>query len=150
MTKLKNIKRIDNDKNSTYAWVVQVQRNYCITWKMFSDGIYGGKRKSLAAAKEFKEQVLADVPSYEYHHHLRTIVRRNNTSGIPGVGRYESINNPNTGHRMVFWLAYWDDENGTRRSRKFSVLKYGDLKAKKLAVAERKRRLKEVCTIKCQ
>ncbi len=148
MKKIKNITRIDNDINRTHAWLVQVQRNYFNTIKMFSDGVYGGKRKALAAAKEFHAQVLAAVPGYDYLHHIRSVVRRNTTSGIPGVGRYDPIVNPNTGHRVVFWLAFWTDENGVPHKRKFVVSKYGERKAKQLAVAERKKRLQEVCAAK--
>ena len=145
----RNIRRIDNETNRTHAWFVQVQRNSRIVKKMFSDGVYGGKRKALQAAIRFHAQLLATVPAYAYQIGRRSILRRNNTSGIPGVGRYDVIDNPHTGRRVVFWLAFWDDEQGIRRSRKFSVLRYGERKAKQLAVAERKRQLKRVCAAKC-
>ena len=144
----RNIRRIDNEVNRTHAWLVQVQRNNGIAIKMFSDGVYGGKHKALQAAISFHTQLLAAVPEYEYQIRLRSILRRNNTSGIPGVARYDKIDNPNTGHRVVFWLAFWVDEHGASRKRKFSVLLYGERKAKQLAVAERERQLKRVCAIK--
>jgi hypothetical protein len=90
------------------------------------------------------------VPDYEYHIHRRTILRRNNTSGIPGIGRYDNIANPDTGARAIFWLAFWDDEHGVRRQRKFSVLRHGEREAKKMAMAARERQLKEVCAAKCE
>ena len=144
-----NISRIDNEVNSTHAWFVQVQRNSCNVRKMFSDGVYGGKRKALKVAIDFHAQILASVPYYEYQIRLRSVLRRNNTSGIPGVGRYDKIANRNTGRREVFWLAAWVDEHGASRKRKFSVLRHGERKAKQLAVIERERRLKEVCAAKC-
>ena len=149
MKRLRNISRIDNETNRTHAWLVTVQRNSNIARKMFSDGVYGGKRKALQAAISFHAQLLAGVPQYEYQIRLRSIIRRNNTSGIPGVSRHEQIDNPNTGRRVVFWLASWIDEQGVGRKRKFSVLLYGERKAKQLAVVERERRLKEVCAAKC-
>ena len=116
---------------------------------MFSDGVYGGKRKSLQAAIAFRTQVLAEMAShYEHQVWRRSVLRRNNTSAIPGVARYENIANPNTGRRVMFWLASWIDEHGASRKRKFSVLRYGERKAKQLATAERERQLKQVCAAK--
>jgi hypothetical protein len=149
MKKIKNIRRFDNELNRTYAWLVQVQRNYHISIKMFTDNVYGGKRKALAAAKEYRDQRITDIPLYDYHMQLRTKIRCNNTSGIAGVGRYDVLANPNTGHRAVFWQAAWDDEHGVQHRRKFSVSRYGEQHAKKLAIAERKKRLREVCGAKC-
>lgn len=144
----RNIRRIDNDVNCTYAWFVQIQRNSEIHWKMFTDGVYGSKRKALKAAREFKEQILTAVSTPKYHLKRRTILRKNNTSGTPGVGRYDVLTNPRTGTRRIYWMAFWDDANGVRKSRKFSVLMHGEEKAKKLAISERKRQLKNVCTEK--
>ena len=117
--------------------------------KMFTDGVYGGKRKALQAAISFRDYLLAEAPSYEHQIWVRTRLRRNNRSGIPGVGRYDQLANPRTGRRAVFWLASWVDENGASRKRKFSVLRYGERKAKQLARAERERQLARVCALKC-
>ena len=143
-----NIRRFDSEANSTFAWLVQVQRNHQISIKLFSDSIYGGKRKALQAAIEFRALLWADA-SYEHKIWRRSILRRNNKSGFTGVGRYDTVANKNTGTRQVFWLASWVDEHGASRKRKFSVLRYGERKAKQLAIAERERRLKEVCAAKC-
>ncbi len=115
---------------------------------MFSDRVYGGKRKALQAAIDFREQLLATVPSVEYQIQRRSIIRRNNKSGISGVGRYKTISNPNTKHYAVFWLASWLNERGESRKRKFSILRYGEQKAKQLAIAEREHQLKRVCAAK--
>ena len=149
MKRLRNIRRVDNKANRTYAWLVQVQRNNQFTIKMFSDGVYGGKRKSLHAAIAFRTQLLGEMAShYEHQIWRRSVLRCNNTSGIPGVARYENMANSNTGRRVMFWLASWIDEHGASRKRKFSVLRYGERKAKQLAIAERERQLKQVCAAK--
>lgn len=148
MKRLRNIRRFENAAKNTWAWLVQVQRNNRIVIKCFSDGVHGGKRKALQAAINYRTQLLADGPFYEYQVWLRSILRRNNTSGIPGVGRYERSANPKTGRRSAFWLASWIDEYGAGRKRKFSVLRHGERKARQLAIAERERQLKRVCTVK--
>jgi hypothetical protein len=150
MKKIKNIRRMDNNLNRTYGWLVQVQRSNRTSIKMFTDGVYGGKRKALAAAKGFLAQVLAELTTFDYHHRRRNVMRCNNTSGIAGVGRYEVLDNPNTGNRAIFWLAAWHDEHGVRRQRKFYISTHGEQKAKKLATAERKKRIREVCIAKCE
>lgn len=149
MIKHPNIKRIDTDINHTHAWLVQVQRQGEIFIKMFSDNPYGGKRKALKAAIEFRNSTLAKASGYGYHIRRRTKLRRNNTSGISGVGRYENVASPKTKRISIFWVAFWNDEHGVRRQRKFLVSQHGERKARQLAVVERERRLKEVCAAKC-
>jgi hypothetical protein len=52
----------------------------------------------------------------------------NNTSGITGVFLSTTLN---------VWTAQWRDEHGIRRSKSFSVSKYGEVAAKNLAIAAR-------------
>jgi hypothetical protein len=145
----RNIVRIDHEASRTHGWRVTLQRKGEITIKMFSDGVYGGKRKALKAAVEFRRALLNQYSPVEHQLWVRTRLRRNNTSGIPGVGRYEVLANPNTGRREAFWLASWINENGASRKRKFYVSCYGEREAKLLAIAERERQLNRVCAINC-
>ena len=141
MKKLRNIHRMDDDARRTHAWLVRVQRKGQVTIKMFSDGVYGGKQNALSAALEYRDFLTLAPSQAEHNLWHRTIVRRNNTSGIPGVGLYMR---PNGSGR---WIAYWIDENGMRKSRTFTVKIYGK-NAKQLAVAERQRQLKRIFEIK--
>jgi hypothetical protein len=145
MKKPRNIMRIDSDSNHTHAWLVRVQRQGNVHIKMFSDLVYGTKQKALKSALQFRDRILAKMSPYNYHLERRSIVRQNNTSGIPGVGRYENFSDAERKRTAVFWVAFWNDETGIRRQRKFSVFRYGERTAKKLAIAERERRLREVC-----
>ena len=47
----------------------------------------------------------------------------------------------------MYWIAAWTDEHGATRQRKFSVARYGEEEAKRLAIAEREYQLKRVCAI---
>lgn len=141
MKRLRNITRIDHEASRTYAWRVTLQRRNVITVKPFSDATHGGKLKALKAALKYRDQLLPQYQPFDHHVWVRTRLRKNNTSGIPGVARYDKIANFHTGRREVFWLAHWVDEYGASRKRKFSVLLYGERQAKRLAVAERERQL---------
>lgn len=148
MTPLRNIIRVDHEESRTHAWRVTLQRHNDIVVKTFSDSIHGGKRKALKATVEYRDELLRRHSPYAHAIWVRTRLRRNNTSGIPGVGRYEECTNPNTGNTREFWLASWVNEHGASRKRKFTVSCYGERQAKRLAVAERERQLNRVCATK--
>lgn len=148
MSRYRNITRIDHEQSRTHAWRVTLQRKNEIVVRAFSDGLYGGKRKALRAAVEYRDLLIAEYSVVEHHIWVRNRLRKNNTSGIPGVGRYDVLANPNTGRREVFWLACWTDEHGVSRKRKFHVVQRGETQAKRLAIAERRRQLDRVCAIK--
>lgn len=144
----RNISRIDDDKKRHHAWIVTVQRRGEAVVRSFSDGIYGGKEEALTAAIAHRDLLLSQHSQFEHQVWVRTRLRRNNTSGIPGVGRYETLANAKTGRRAAFWLASWIDEHGIGRKRKFLISHYGERRAKQLAIAERKRQLLRVCALK--
>lgn len=148
MTPRRNIIRIDHEASRTHAWRVTVQRHNDIVVKTFSDATYGGKQKALKTAEAYRDELFRRHSPYAHAIWVRTRLRRNNTSGIPGVGRYEQVDNPTTGSVRVFWLASWVDEQGDSRKRKFMVSHYGERQAKRLAVAERERQLNLVCATK--
>jgi hypothetical protein len=143
----RNITRIDQERSSTHAWRVTLQRRGEIIIRQFSDGIYGGKQEALDAAVAYRDLLLTQNSEVEHQLWVRTRIRKNNRSGIPGVARYETLENPATQRYSVFWLAFWVDEHGASRKRKFSVLRYGERQAKRLAIAERERQLNRVCLI---
>lgn len=116
--------------------------------KTFSDSVYGGKRKALNAAVEYRDALLLQHSPFEHQIWVRTRLRKNNTSGIVGVARYERSAKASAGRAQGFWLASWVNENGASRKRKFSASLHGESQAKRLAIGERERQLKLVCAIK--
>jgi hypothetical protein len=115
--------------------------------KRFSDGVYGGKREALKAAVEYRNSFLSRDKPFDYQIWVRTRLRKNNTSGIPGVLRYEVPRDSDAESVRVYWIAAWTDEHGATRQRKFSIARYGEEEAKLLAVAERDYQLKRVCAV---
>ncbi len=74
------------------------------------------------------------------------IVKKNNRSGVVGVCKYcasETRNLPEDKQRW-FWVASWPLPNGKRKRVKFSVKKYGDEGAFKMALKARKDALKQL------
>lgn len=51
---------------------------------------------------------------------------------MAGVGRYMRADSA-----YPYWCAYWNDLDGQRRERKFSVRTYGERRARQLARTER-------------
>ena len=132
--RLHHIHRIDHAPKRTHAWLVQVQRRGEITIRSFTDGRYGGKRAALEAAIRFRDAALNSARDKGYQLWRRNRKRRNNTSGIVGVGRYVNRERGRRGLiERVSWQAFWDGPDGRRHSRKFSVNLHGERHARELA-----------------
>lgn len=139
--RLINIKRLDYPQKRTYGWYVQVIRKGVWYKKFFSDSVYGHKKQALKAAIQYRDQVKSNFAK-KYKLWRRAVIRRNNTSGIVGVGRYIRSDNK-SGIESPFWVAFWHDKFGKKRSRKFSVGLYGEDQARTLAIRQRKKWLQE-------
>ena len=145
MSAFRNIIRVDHEASRTHAWRVTVQRHNDIAVKTFSDAIHGGKGKALKAAEAYRDELLRRYSAYVHAIWVRTRLRRNNTSGIPGVGRYEEVDNPILGPPVSFGWSPGSTSKATVVSASSSVSHYGERQAKRLAVAERERQLNLVC-----
>lgn len=66
------------------------------------------------------------------------IERRKSRTGIVGVRR---VTKTTKGHPYEFWIAVWSDRRGNHRSKSFSIHKFGEDEAKRLAVGARKKAL---------
>lgn len=143
------IRRIDNERTRTHSWHVAIRsRNQAVT-RHFSDNVYGGKRKALRAAKVFRDEMLAKLRDGAYSAWLRR-KRRNNTSGMVGVARYVNTAPASAQYKEYpYWQAFWRDQEGQRHTRTFSVLKYGERNARRLAVAARQTAMQELLGTPC-
>jgi hypothetical protein len=52
--------------------------------KFFSDNIHGGKKQSLQCAIEYRDSIKQSAGA-KYKTWRQSVIRKNNTSGIPGV-----------------------------------------------------------------
>ena len=140
----RHICRVDNAGSRTHGWQVTLQRQRRAVAKMFSDGVWGGKRKALAAARAWRDERIQPLAQYEKELWQRNVLRRNNRSGIVGVARYERkpAASAKAGTKTAFWMASWIDEHGVYRHRKFSVKRWGERNAKQMAIQVREQQVR--------
>jgi hypothetical protein len=134
--------------NHTNAWVVLIQRHNLDVFRSFSDNQHGGKRKALEAARSYRDGLMEPLTQYVYEMGRRSVMRRNNRSGIVGVGRYVRKDLPKGAAGSVYWMARWIDENGRQRAKKFATSRWGERGAKQLAVEVRERELRRAVALK--
>jgi hypothetical protein len=135
------IYRTDSDRSGTHGWIVFAQRRRQVFTKHFADGVHAGRNQAYRAASEYRTRLISEYRTRLIKEHVgltraeyASILRRNNTSGAPGVCKYGS------GH----WVAFWPTVPGRTQRVKFSVAKYGEKKAFELAVAARRRALERL------
>ena len=92
------------------------------------------------AARSFRDSLIKKLGPADTGPHRDPSSR--NTSGIVGVRRREATRETDEyTYYHYFWEASWTDASGERQKRNFSVNKYGEDKAKSLAIAARKKGL---------
>lgn len=134
------IARVDVRAVCSYGWLVRLQRNGKSYSRFFGDGKYGGTAEALDAAREFRDALLEKLPAvYRTIHAKRVTIR--NSSGVVGVCRV--IREDSKGARYEFWQATWSPAPGARKTAKFSIRRYGDEEAFKLARAAREKGLQD-------
>jgi AP2 domain len=137
----RNITRIERLNSGGY--LVRVTRRGKLYSEFFSDETYG-KRGSLLAARKHRDSLEAKVQGYSPKQ-MANKERSNNTSGVPGVRLVEE-----TDYRWAseptyqYWVAQWSPKKGVRKTKRFSVEKYGFEEAKRLAIKARKKGVAEM------
>jgi len=131
----RGIARIDQREKHNHGFFVRLQRNGTIHSAFFADKSYGGKRRAFRAAqKHFRHLEKRYQPMTRKR--WAELVRRKNKSGIIGVRR---VIGWRRGHpRRVYWQANWSPRPHLVRRRVFSVRKFGERKAKALAIMARR------------
>jgi hypothetical protein len=138
----RNISRLDkaNHKGDLIGgWLVRFQRCNQKIQRFFSDSVFGGKRKSLNAAKEYRDDVDAQTRTFKTKE-LAEFPSVRNQSGVVGVRLHREIKLINNHeHHYWFWVAQWTDGRGQRKTRSFSVHQHGDEEAYRMAVSARRK-----------
>ncbi|MFW5883065.1 MAG: AP2 domain-containing protein [Verrucomicrobiota bacterium] len=140
--KNKGISRIDS--GSTHGWFVRGYRNGKTYSKLFSDRKCGGKRKALDMAREYRDQLLEELSKIPSKPRGRRLVYRDarNTTGVLGVCRTSKKSANGTVNDC--YSVSWRPEPGVQKCTSFSIRKYGEEKAFQMAVAHRRKMMKEI------
>lgn len=134
---MKYICRIDT--RATLGWWVRLQPQRVS--KLFSDCIYGGKRKAKRAAIQFRDKMVEKVG----HHKKVSIRDKRCTTGVVGVS-YHCYKRWST-YKGYLYGPYWieefkvkyTDRRGMHRSKSFSIKKHGRAIAWELAKEARRK-----------
>ncbi len=138
----KGISRIDS--GSTHGYFVRAYRNNKTYSKLFSDRKSGGKGKAQRLAKAYRDDLhaqLAEIPKQQCQRRIVTSDSRNTTGEI-GVSRIEKPTKD--GNTYDVFSVSWRPAVGVQKCTSFSILKYGEAKAFKMAVAHRRKMMKEI------
>lgn len=143
--KYKCISRIDNENNATFGWEVRIRRRNKQINRFFSDSKHNNDaHKSLLAAMAARDKLIEEVPVLDRFERAE-LKKANNSSGIPGVSRTMNAKSyKEQTYNYAFWQAYWSPEPGVTKSVRFSVKKYGEKQAKKLAIQARKQAIEAI------
>ena len=136
-SKTPGICRIDQPSHHTHGFFVRLQRQGKVYSAFFTDLKYGGKAAALAAARDFHQQSTAifGPPLAHDRRSWADIRRRKGRSGIHGVQR---VTNRKTKPWRKYWQATWSPEPYVARRKLFSIRKYGEERAKQLAIRARR------------
>ena len=123
--------------NGATSWVVQVMRAGNEWVEFFADGD-DGPWVSHARAKTWLRELKGTIPP------LNKLHRRSSTSRTGIIGVMFTNDRTRAGNRVRRWVAVWPKPSGGMRKRSFSVLKYGERRAKALAIEARKQGVEEL------
>lgn len=123
------ISRIDQPDKKNHGYYVRITHKGKTQQKYFPDKASGSKTKALKLAKEYRDNVVAKLPKAKREAASRK--RRNvKQSGVTGVTHV--LSRAVGGKAYEYWQAAWD-ENGVRRTAKFSIAKYKNAPALEMA-----------------
>ncbi len=118
-----------NERRGASWWVSIRRRGHKIV-RLFKDSIYGSDDAAYAQARAYRDAIIAAIPPAT-NHEQAVLLRKNNESGISGVRRVET-------REGDAWQATLMTNDGQKREN-FTVSKFGELEAKSMAIAQRRK-----------
>lgn len=129
----KGITRIENYKRRADGWWVRLQSRGRRFSKFFKDSDYAGDREAaLRAAQKHRRRLVRENPPMSRQENAERTTKR--TGEIIGVRRLIKVR---FGFEHAVWEARWSPRKYERRVRTFGVEKYGEKKARRLAIEAR-------------
>ncbi len=119
---------------------ILIHHNNEVTQEYFYFGKKVPEKKAKVAAIKRWREIRKKVPVLTKRK-FREVLRKPTASGIPGVTRTTVNSN---GYEYDVWKANWTTRRGVRRSKQFSIKKYGERKAKRMAIEARREALDKI------
>jgi hypothetical protein len=142
MPRAKGVIRIDSE--STHGWQVRVYRHGKTYSKLFSDRKCGGREEAFEAAMLFRDELEAEVETMPAAESQRRIINhnKNNLTGVLGISR--TFKRDRHGRRHEVYAVSWNPEPGKARGTSFSIAKYGEEDAFRMACKLRFEKMKAI------
>ena len=134
----RHITRIEAPNASMVGWNVRLCHAGRTESKFFSDRMFGGKENALIVARIYRDARLNEFGPKNSMCHIGRKTSRNST-GIVGVHRTTC---QTKGHYYDYWSAQWPASDRKQCIRKFSIRKYGEEEARRLAIQARREGIK--------
>lgn len=137
---------VDTSKKGYSKWSLKVNnKTYTISrivWEIFNGPIPKGMQIDHINGNSLDNKIsnLRLVSNRQNSHNQK--MKSTNTSGVNGVDLLTNTNK--AGKKNLYWKAQWNDENGKRCAKTFSVNVYGYEEAFKLACEYRKMVVEEI------
>ena len=142
MPRSKGVIRIDSD--STHGWQVRVYRHGKTYSKLFSDRKHGGREEAFEAARAYRAELVEEVAALPAQPPARRLIRsnKNNSTGVVGISR--TFKRDRRGIKHEVYAVSWNPEPGIARGTSFSIKRYGEDTAFRLACELRWKKMKEI------
>ena len=138
----KGVIRIDS--GSTHGWQVRVYRDGKTYSRLFSDRKHGGRVLAFEAAVAYRSELEDEVAALPAAPPTRRLIRHNrsNTSGVIGISRTHKRDRRGIAHEV--YAVSWNPEPGVARGTSFSIKRYGEDTAFRLACQLRWEKMKAI------
>lgn len=129
-----------NYETSANRWLARYTREGVTFSQFFPDSKFGGEDESFEAAKKWHDEIREIFPPMSRREYMRQ-KKVTNTSGHVGAYRASSTTKKKSGKEFIYdnWIASWVDDSGKKKFKRFSISKYGETEAKKMAIAYREK-----------
>ncbi|MBD8686005.1 hypothetical protein IFT56_01865 [Rhizobium sp. CFBP 13717] len=124
------LKREDANERRGAGWWVSLRRRGHRIVRLFKDSVYGCDEATYKAARAYRDAIIEAIPPAT-NHEQAVLLRKTNKSGISGVRRVETRDGD-------VWETTLMTNDGQKRES-FAVAKFGELAAKSMAIAQRRK-----------
>ena len=140
---MKGISRIDS--RGTHGWYVRIYHEGKTHSKLYSDKKYGGKERALKFAKKARDLAMDKIKGrYRLRKKKPNLVTSTTGSNTGVVGVYKTKRTYKSGNTYYYYKIYWRPRPNKVKSREWSIQKYGEDEAFRLAVEFRDNVMREI------